>query len=291
MFDAAARDTYKLAFEEPGDYCHIIDEEFDNLPEDDEEEIVVTKKDLPFINLSSFKPRNELNPKIWINGKLNPRVRMRLLEIADDFADTLEIDWVDSKDVILTGSLANYNWSKYSDFDLHLLYDFNEINERTEFVKDYFDSKKNLWNNKHDSLKIYGFPVEVYVQDINEQHTASGVYSLERDKWLVKPESNRIKAIKLNKYFIKEKALKLMHSIDKLKAKADATTDIHEVEEIGNAAKALFDRIKGIRREALKNGSEMSSGNIIFKILRRSGHIGKLSDIKIMTYDKVNSIK
>ena len=82
-----------------------------------------------------------------------------------------------------------------------------------------------------------------------------------------------------------------MHSIDKLKAKADATTDIHEVEEIGNAAKALFDRIKGIRREALKNGSEMSSGNIIFKILRRSGHIGKLSDIKIMTYDKVNSIK
>ena len=35
----------------------------------------------------------------------------------------------------------------------------------------------------------------------------------------------------------------------------------------------------------------MSTGNIIFKILRRLGYIDKLYNIKLNTYDKIKSLK
>ena len=57
-------------------------------------------------------------------------------------------------------------------------------------MKEYFDSKKSLWNQKHKDIKIFGFPIEVYVQDKNEPHASTGVYSLEKNEWKVKPQRN-----------------------------------------------------------------------------------------------------
>lgn len=296
-FDAAARSRFYLSPSHGDlDYTHVIDvieEEIDSLQDADEPEISFTKKEYQDNNfdLSSFRPQTQLHPKIWINGELNSRVRLRLLDIADDFIDTLEVDWVKPKDIILTGSLANYNWSKYSDFDLHVVIDFEEVDERVNFVKDYFDAKKKLWNEQHENLKIYGFPVEVYVQDANEFHTASGVYSLNLGEWLKKPSKNSIQAIKLNKFYIKEQVLKFIRKIDTLESALEGETDEYKLEQIGLKANALFKKIKDIRRESLKGGNEMASGNIIFKSLRRTGYIGKLADIKTKTYDKIFSIK
>lgn len=291
-FDAAARSSFELSGEKLDQYSHIIDEEIDGL-DDSGQEISFTKKEYSDNNfdLSSFRPQAQLHPKVWINGQLNSKVRLRLLDIADDFIDTLEVDWVKPKDIILTGSLANYNWSKFSDFDVHVVIDFEEVDDRVNFVKDYFDSKKKLWNEQHDNLKIYGFPVEMYVQDANEYHNASGVYSLEMGEWLRKPEKNGIQAIKLNKFYIKEKALKYIKKIEELYHAAETETDEYKLEQIALAANELFRKIKSMRREALKTGGEMSSNNIVFKALRRTGHIGMLADVKTKTYDKIFSIK
>lgn len=293
QFDAAARSSFKISGEKLDDYCHVIDEEIDSLEEVDNPEIQISKGDLKKYNfdLSSFRPQSELHPKIWINGELNSRVRLRLLDITDDFIDTLEVDWVKPKDIILTGSLANYNWSKFSDFDVHVVIDFEEVDERVNFVKDYFDAKKKLWNEQHEDLKIYGFPVELYVQDSNEYHNASGVYSLELGEWLRKPSRNNIQAIKLNKFYIKEKVLKIISQIDKLEREANSEMEEYNLEQVALKANNLFKKIKAIRKEALQNGGEMSSGNVIFKCLRRLGYIGKLADIKTKTYDKIFSIK
>ena len=65
------------------------------------------------ISLKSFEVKDELNPKFWVNNKLNSRVRLRLLDIVNDYLKDLSIDWVEPQDVVLTGSIANYNWSKY----------------------------------------------------------------------------------------------------------------------------------------------------------------------------------
>ena len=63
------------------------------------------------IDLSSFKVKSDLNPKIFdSNQKMHPVLKSRLIMIADDFFDTLELPWVDVTDITLTGSLANYNW-------------------------------------------------------------------------------------------------------------------------------------------------------------------------------------
>ena len=293
-FDAAACDRYKLTGEKLDEYCHVIYEDIDNIPDQEEPtEYSFKKRDLsnPGFDLTSFRPQKELHPKVWPHGKLNSKIRLRLLDIADDFIDTLNVDWVKPDDIILTGSLANYNWSKYSDFDLHVLIDFKKVDERVDFVKNYFDSKKNLWNEHHENLKIYGFPVEVYVQDTNEEHTASGIYSLEKNEWIKEPEPNKIKAIKLDKFMIKEKVFKFMKQIEKLEDEFERADDESSLEDIAKKAKALFDKIKGIRRESLKKGGEMSPGNIIYKCLRRFLYIKKLIDIKTDTYDKMYSIK
>ena len=157
------------------------------------------------IDLSSFKIKDTLNPKIFNREQeMHKDVRTRLLMIADDFFETLDIGWVEIDDIILTGSLANYNWSKFSDVDLHILVDFGEVDENEELVRSYFNSKKNLWNEKHN-ITVKGYDVELYVQDTDEPHVASGVYSVMWNTWNVKPkrEDFKIDTIK-----VKDKANK-----------------------------------------------------------------------------------
>ena len=60
--------------------------------------------------------------------------------------------------------------------------DYSKVDKRTDFVDNYFYSQKKLWNEEHKDLKIFGFPIEVFVQDTNAEHTSTGVYSLDKDK-------------------------------------------------------------------------------------------------------------
>ena len=82
-----------------------------------------------------------------------------------------------------------------------------------------------------------------------------------------------------------------MKQIEKLEDEFERANDESSLEDVAKKAKALFDKIKGIRRESLKKGGEMSPGNIIYKCLRRFLYIKKLIDIKTDTYDKMYSIK
>ena len=117
------------------------------------------------IDLSGFKMQDELNPKIWDKEqKMKSEVRKTLLKIADDYFESLGLDGVDIEDVTMTGSLTNYNWSKYSDVDLHIVVDYNEIPVDEDLVADFLKSKSSNWNKEHD-VKIYGYDVELYVQD------------------------------------------------------------------------------------------------------------------------------
>ena len=54
------------------------------------------------------------------NGRLNPIVARKLMEIADEIINSLDLD-VEVEDVIITGSIASYNWHELSDIDLHIM--------------------------------------------------------------------------------------------------------------------------------------------------------------------------
>lgn len=244
------------------------------------------------IDLSSFEIKDKLNPKFWKDNKLDSRIRLKLLDIADDFCDSLNIKWVDIKDITMTGSLANYTWNEeYSDIDLHILLNYKDVDERVDFVKEYFNLKKNEWNDKHQEIKIFGFPIEVYVQDINEPHKSSGVYSLEKNEWIVEPNKNNFSDDDYDETIVKTRVSDYMNQIDELEDDFNDTDDNHKIEDIFDNAEELFNDIKDERKKAFKKSDkELSDGNIIFKALRRNGYIEKISDLKNKSYNKINSL-
>ena len=70
-----------------------------------------------FVDTSSLISKKTLEPSLWLRDKLNPDVLDAANRIANDFFDSLDLDNIQIKDIILTGSLASYNWSDVSDFD------------------------------------------------------------------------------------------------------------------------------------------------------------------------------
>lgn len=243
------------------------------------------------IDLSSFKKKHELVPNIWNpDGKLNSRIRLKLLDIADDFWEYVNLTWVKPSGIILTGSICNFNWSQYSDIDLHLIVDFDEIDEKTEFVKDYLDSKKNEWNNEHSGLQIMGYPVELYVQNLGEMPESNGIYDLEENDWIREPNPDDIKSIGLNKFSIKDKAAKIMTIIDDMYDAIASTDDSHKIEQMGDDASYLWKKVKEMRKSSLEKNGESGSGNIVYKILRRTGYLDRLFKLSNVVYDKFNSI-
>ena len=143
--------------------------------------------------LQSFKVKDELNPEIWDNAHsenekephLKNVVDERLLEIADNFISFLGID-VDVEDVTMTGSLSNYNWSSFSDIDLHVLIDFESNDIDKKVLRELFNAKQGIWNSLHE-IEVYGYEVELYAQDATEPHFSTGVYSVLNNEWLVSP--------------------------------------------------------------------------------------------------------
>lgn len=242
------------------------------------------------ISLSSFKVKKTLNSDFWKDNTLDSRIRLQLMDIADDFIHELSVDWVKPEDVILTGSIANYNWSRYSDVDIHILYDYTKIYPKNQdFVKDYFNAKKEGWLANHEELKIYGFPVEISVENAKEKNPSSGRYSLYKNSWLVEPDDFQDATI--NQDYVKRHAAKFMTQIDDLEKKLNKETDTHRSEVLGNKMCKVFDKLKDMRTEGLSSlKKEMSSGNIIYKILRRAGYIDKIWNAVNKSYDRVNSI-
>lgn len=235
--------------------------------------------------IGSFELQKELNNKIWSEpgDKMNPIVRNRLLEIAYQFISTFGIDVVIS-DIIVVGSIANYNWSKYSDVDLHILIDYNQFSDGLkELYTEFFDLKKIVFNQKRD-IKFFGFDVECYVEDINMKGVSGGVYSVLNDEWISKPKKEDFN--KPNLEMVKTKSKQWMRMIDSV---LDSIND-ESPETIKTIIKNYKEKLKKFRLSGLKKGGEMSIENLVFKVLRRNGYIDKLYNTPIKIMDKKLSL-
>ena len=80
-----------------------------------------------------------LNPKFYVKDKMIPALRKKLIDITKDFLANVPIKLPKIDDIQLTGSLANYNYTPKSDLDVHILLDFNKIDEDTDLVKAALD--------------------------------------------------------------------------------------------------------------------------------------------------------
>jgi hypothetical protein len=251
------------------------------------EELVEYTKDDERI-VKSFETKDILSSEIFDGTKdgfkMKEDVRKRLLEIADDFVESFGVEFF-IHDIVLTGSLSNYNWSEFSDVDLHVLIDMSEIDGDNgspilqTIVKEFFDAKKNVWNEKHD-IKIKGFDVEVYVQDVEEPHISSGVYSILHDKWEIEPKKE---TPNIDDRKILEKGEDFAKKIDQL-------VDLGLNSEVLPKIESLRKKLKQFRQSGLETGGEYSYENLTFKLLRRNGYIEKLLKLKTDITDKKLSI-
>lgn len=231
--------------------------------------------------LNSFSIRKTLNPKIWENPEdpskstMIPKVRKALERIADKFIEYLG-DNVFVEDVVLTGSLSNFNWSEFSDFDLHIIVNLKQYEDDSDLYKELFNLKKQVFNEKHD-IKIFGYDVELYAEDLDESHYSSGVYSVMNGEWVTKPKKLKLE---IDKEVLKNKIECWTEKIDKgLESKETKTID------------TIKEKLKDYRKSGLEKDGELSYENLVFKFLRRSGHIQKLFDTADNIVDKGLSVE
>lgn len=213
---------------------------------------------------STVKYHNDLNPVAWDDKKMRPEVRDRLLQIAELFINALRIPNFEARDIVLTGSMCNYNYTRYSDFDLHIIADYTAIDASFDIAEQLYNAKKEVWNDRHD-ITIGGYDVEMYVEDINSPPHSQGIFSVQQNKWIKTPVYD---PPEIDSGAVFAKARMLTSEIDRVVDSADSADDFDR----------LKDKIKKMRQNGLEKGGEFSVDNLAFKVLRNTGAMSRLYD-------------
>lgn len=212
----------------------------------------------------------QLNPDVWSGLVLKKDIKDKLIQVANDFYKDTELS-APLVDILFVGSLANYNWSNHSDFDLHLVINFKNIDTNIELVEKYVNQLKSSWNKDHD-IHINGYNVEVFIQNVTKQNRSSGVYSLLTGNWISKPKYENFS---VDKNLIQNKYNDAVYKINSAIKESN-------LELLKTTLKDVYD----MRQAGLDRGGELSTENLVFKILRSRGHIEKLKNAITSTYDK-----
>jgi len=145
-----------------------------------------------------------------------------------------------------------------------------------------FKVKKTIFNTNHD-IKIFGYEVELYVQNATEAHFSSGVYSVLYDEWDVKPEKEDSN---IDTKILKSKINHWKSQIDTV---VDNATE-KDIDEAREYIKKFKEKLKKYRSSGLKKEGEYSYENLVFKYLRRSDYLEKLFNLENKLLDKELSL-
>lgn len=213
----------------------------------------------------TLRYHDKLNIKFWDENIIRPEVREKLLQIGYKWAEFAKIPLEAIKDIILVGGNSNYNYTRFSDLDLHLVVDKSQIADCPELLDDYLRDKKKLWALIHD-IKIYSHPVELYAQDENDPLPANqGVYSISNDQWILEPRRTEVN---LSDPLLIRKVRAMVEKIDELIENEANDSDV---------LRKLQKRIRDMRASAIQQGGEFALENLVFKELRNLGYLDKLS--------------
>ena len=221
----------------------------------------------------SIAYHDNLNPNVWNGDELRVDVRYKLLQIAKRFIEYLEVPNFKLEDIILRGSLVNYNYTQYSDFDLHIVTDFSTLD--CDITEAFYLAKKKIWNDEHD-ITIKGHEVEIYVEDKDAKNTSEGTYSVLDARWLRTPKYQQPN---IDDRAVSAKARDLMTQINRA-VRAGSVEDIQR----------LQDKIRNMRQAGLDAGGEFSTENLAFKIIRNKKFLDKLYKTKNSKVDQELSL-
>lgn len=218
----------------------------------------------------TLKYHNKLNPKLWKKDQLKDGLAEVLVKKAYEFAAYSGVGRSRIKDIVITGGNVNYNYTKFSDVDVHLMCDVNGLNS------DKLYEKKVSWTTSHKNLKVAGYPIEFYAADDKDHFpNGQGVYSVLENRWLIVPKHlDHVDVLRDPKVVDK-----INHHVKYIRTLIKSGTD----EEI----KAYKDRLHTMRGAGLHHGGEFSVENVVYKDLRNRGLLDKLNKKIHHTDDKV----
>jgi hypothetical protein len=221
---------------------------------------------------------NELNQKLWDKDMLKQEVKDKLLEIGKTWAEFAQIPEEAIVDIIMVGGNANFNYTDYSDIDVHVLIDKEKMPDCPDLLDEYLKDKKQLWAQIHD-IKIYGHDVELYAQGKDDPTpTGQGVFSLTSNDWIQHPKQEEVN---LEDPLIKTKVDYFTQKIDNL---INSSAEDESFEKIKT-------KIKDMRNSSLKKSGENSVENLIFKELRNLGYLDKMNEYIKSRQDESLSLK
>ena len=215
-------------------------------------------RDLASTNIAYNKT---LSPVAWSDDELKLPVKVALLKAAKFFVKYLDIPNFRVIDVVLTGSMANYNYTKFSDFDLHIVTSYKDLN-CDDLAEAFYRAKKSIWNDKHD-ITIGGHEVELYVEDVEQPPVSAGMYSLLQDRWIKRPDYS---PPSIDDRAVNLKVADLVKQINVAVDRADDPEDIYRI----------TDKLRRMRRTGLDTTGEFGVENLTFKVLRNLGYLDKL---------------
>lgn len=218
----------------------------------------------------------DLNPKLWKGDKLLPEVRLKLLENAREFIAFLKLESLPLRDIVITGSNTNLTYTDKSDLDLHIIVDMDQLYDGSELVRQFFDSKRRLWNKSYDPV-IRSVPVEVYVED-DEEVVHGNAYSLMEDKWLRKSLQ---KKMDIDDRSVRAKFNQMTRDISRILERADSTEDFAR----------LMKKIKDYRQSGLDSHGEFGTENLVFKALRNNGWLERIDKERTELVTRLLSLK
>lgn len=242
---------------------------------------IVSEIELPDIIIPKELIKDTLNPALWDNEKLYPEVRAKLIEIAMGFWKELELE-TQPDDLQFVGGNASFAWKTNSDIDLHIIYNMNKLSSDTAFAKAYLEAQEKLWKVKHKII-IRGYPVEIYVQGLNEKLYSSGTFSLLKNKWERRPRKEKVE---IDKDVLRLKIKHYADMIEHLSKKANHKSS----EEVYALSVKIKNKLKLMRQCGLEKGGEYSIENLTYKWLRDHSYIQKIFEIINAMQDKKLSL-
>ena len=218
----------------------------------------------------------KLNPLIWQeDNSLLPEVKESLLNIVEEFKQYCDIP-ISIIDAIIVGSNASFNYTSYSDIDLHIIVNFDLLDSSKEILLALFNAEKTSFNKEYN-IKIHGIDIEVYVEDVNTSAVSNGIYSLYQDKWIKFPK--KINPIEDSR--LEELANKWSLYIEK------NILPTNDIDKVNDSINTLY----MIRKNSIAADGEFGIGNQLFKEIRNKGFLSKLKDRRIELLSKSLSLE
>ncbi len=222
-----------------------------------------------------IEKHDSLNPVLWNeDNTLKEEVIKKINEIVDVFVNDLKDSNIELsiKDIIIIGSNANYNYTKDSDIDIHIITEKSSLKCDEKIAEALYGAYRSIFNSKYE-INFYDIPVELYVEIEDSPRVSNGIYSVKQEKWLSEPKMVEIPDLDTDKFDAQFKMWedKYLSIIDDyknglLEDESDVIDYINEIYEV---------RKKGLSKEG-----EYGIPNLIFKEVRNKGYLDNLKELK-----------